>query len=600
MITLKKESEEMTLQEAIERARKFGLKVNDNGILLCPFHPDRNPSGNIYFNKTHGQVEYHCFGCGVSMGIDTFFKKISEKVTEYQEQGKGTVDVKEISKAKYDYGFMAKRLNENFFAILQGAGELEEQEIAYKALEYLQSRGFDERDIETFQIGFCLREHLEGVLTEAWARDELRKAFLVFPIKNREGRVVSFQFEDFLNRGKLENTKLNLSGKRSLAYLSDYSPETPIFVCEAIYDALSLEKLRGTYTFSTVALLGQASQEQIQELKELAKTNTIILALDNDKAGREGKEKLIKELVLANPYIYGIRLPDDVKDLNECLQRKGLDGIEEVILGIKKETLFGNLQEQIPLIIERFKEAKRQAIPIPKKIAYLSDFLKDGILPGLYGVAGMPGIGKTTWLNILCDELAKGGYKSFYFLTEEPNYRLITRTLKREGKSEMEELAKEDWIRNRFVVELTSEWRAETLKELIPSLLDVEGRGIIIVDSLHALGVSNDKLDLREKTILKTEILSHIARDYLVPVFFTSFIPKSEYRDTNKEPNIGVFKEAGEIEFLIDVGIVFWITPENLRNEKKEIKLIFVKNRFGKTGEIKLEFDTQRVDIRES
>lgn len=578
----------MEVKEAIEKTRKLGLKVSDNGQMLCPFHDDHNPSAFIYYNQYHKQVEFHCFGCGASMKIETFLERIN-----------GSQSKEEKKKISYTPDFIAERLNKNFIAIIDGAGEKEEMELGLKALSYLQSRGFGLEEINTFQIGFCLRRDLEGVLKESWVHDEKRKAFLSFPIKDREGKTFSLQFEDFLNRGVLSNTKLNLSGKRPLAFVSPYKPDIPIFVCEAFYDALSIEKLRDKYTFGTVALLGHPSKEQIEDLKELAKTNQLILALDNDKAGIEMKNQLTKELIIANPYIYGVKLPEDVKDLNECLQKKGTEGLEEVILKLQKETPIGNLQETIPIILERYKTAKENAFTIPRSLKYLEDFLKDGILPGLYAVAGMPGIGKTTWLNILCDDLAKEGIKSFYFLTEEPNYRLILRTVKREGKRGLEDIAILDWIKNRFVLELTTEYRAEKIKELIPSLLETEGKGILIIDSLHALQVENDKLDLREKTIFKLEILSHIARDLLIPVFFTSFIPKSEY--INKEqPNLGVFKEAGEIEYLIDVGIVLWAKPDEQRNEeKKEITLTFVKNRFGKTGDKKLYFYTDKCDIKE-
>ncbi|MBC7321353.1 toprim domain-containing protein, partial [bacterium] len=410
-----------------------------------------------------------------------------------------------------------------------------------------------------------------------------------------DGKVVSFQFEDFLNRGKLEITKLNLAGrKRSLAYFGDYSPDKPYFITEAIYDALSLEKTRDIFTFGVVALLGLPSQEQIEELKELAKTNDIILALDNDEAGKKMEEKLLKELVLVNPYIGAVRLPDGIKDLNELLQKEGKTGIEDAILWIKKVTPFGNVKERVPQILEKFRIAKENAFPIPEQMSYLREFFKDGLLPGLYGVAGIPGVGKTTWLNLLCDELAKIGYKSIYFLTEEPEYRLLLRTIKREGLKNFEELIAQDWIENRITFELTPEYTAESLENIISGIIEREGKAIFIMDSLHALQMNNS-LDTREKTILKTELLAHIARDLLIPVFFTSFIPKSLYKE---KPNIGAFKEAGEIEYLIDVGIVLWRDLEEKKDSKIPISLHIVKNRFGRTGEFPLIFEIENCHIR--
>lgn len=569
---------------AIKKIQKLGINIDKNGRLLCPFHNDHNPSAYIYYNKYHEQVEFHCFGCGRSYSLNRFLELIDAKDKQ---------DIK-----SYDYNFIADRFNKNFLALINGAGVEEERNLARQAEEYLRTRNLNIDDIEAFSIGFSTREHLISIKEfrdNRWLYDEDRKAFLVFPIRNREGKVVSFQFEDFLNRGIKEVTKFNLAGKqRSLAYFGNYSPKKPYFITEAIYDALSLEKTRDTFTFGVVALLGNPSQEQIKELKELARTNDIILALDNDEAGKRIEEVLLKELVLVNPYIKAIRLSEGIKDLNELLQKEGTLGIEDAILFCKKVTPFGNVKERVPQILEKFRIAKENAFPIPERLSYLREFFKDGLLPGLYGVAGIPGVGKTTWLNLLCDELAKSGYKSIYFLTEEPEYRLLLRTIKREGLRNFDELLEKDWIRKRITFELTPEYTAETLRDIISGIIREEGKAIFIVDSLHALQMNN-QLDTRERTILKTEILAHIARDLLIPVFFTSFIPKSLYKE---KPNIGAFKEAGEIEYLIDVGIVLWKDIEEKKEDKITIGLHVVKNRFGKTGELPLIFEVENCDIR--
>lgn len=581
----------LELARAIEMVKQahIDIEIENNGRMLCPFHNDHNPSAYIYYNKHHKQVEFHCFGCGKNYSFENFLELIKGK------------DRKREDVISYDFNFIADRLNKNFLALISGAGREEERLLAEKGLSYLSSRGFGLEEIESFGIGFCIRDHLSKIKDfkdNKWLYDKSRKAFLIFPIRNKEGKVVSFQFEDFLNRGRLEVTKLNLSGrKRTLSYFGDYSPNKPYFITEAIYDALSLEKTRDTFTFGVVALLGYPSEEEIKEIKELAKTNDIILALDNDESGKKMEERLLKELVLVNPYIGALRLPDGIKDINELLQKEGTLGIEDAILGIKKVTPFGNVRERVPRILEKFRIAKENAFPIPKDLSYLKEFFRDGFLPGLYGVAGIPGVGKTTWLNLMCDELAKIEYKSIYFLTEEPEYRLLLRTIKREGLKNFEELTEQDWIENRITFELTPEYTAESLEGIISGIIEREGNAIFILDSLHALQLGGGNLDTREKTILKTELLAHIARDLLIPVFFTSFIPKSLYKE---KPNIGAFKEAGEIEYLIDAGIVLWKDIEDCKKvDRIPISIHIVKNRFGKTGEIPLIFEISNCNIRE-
>jgi len=573
-------------QEAIEKARAEGLEIKENGSMFCPFHKETKPSAYLYYNKNHNQVEFHCFGCGRSYSFERFLGLVKGKEKEEEKQ-------------RYSLEFIASVLHSRFIALLNGVGDSQEQLLANKALEYLKGRGFDENDIERSYIGFSKREYLERIedfKVNPWLFDRARTCFLIYPIRDRDGRVCSLQMEDFLNRGKLEQTKLNLKGKvLPLCFLSPYSKDIPYIICEGFLDALSIEKLTPDFEIGTVALLGNPSKEQREELKGLAKANEIVLALDNDETGRRYQNELLKELALINPYIEGLGLPDEIKDVNELLQKKGVNGIKEAIVNSRRLTPFGNVKERVPEILEKFRIAKENAFPIPETLSYLEEFLKDGLLPGLYGVAGIPGIGKTTWLNLVCDEMAKIGCKSIYFLTEEPEYRLLLRTIKRENLKRFEELIQQDWIENRITFELTPEYTAESLKDIVSGIMSREGKTIFVVDSLHALQLGNNNPDTREKTILKTELLAHIARDLMIPVFFTSFIPKSLYKE---KPNIGVFKEAGEIEYLIDVGIVLWkdIDTGN-KDEKIPVSLHIVKNRYGKTGEVELLFNIERCDI---
>ncbi len=578
----------MRPQSAIEKARAEGLEINENGSMLCPFHKETKPSAYLYYNKNHNQVEFHCFGCGRSYSFERFLSLVKEEEREEEKQ-------------RYSLEYIASILHSRFIALLNGAGDSQEQELAKRALEYLKNRGFEEEDIERSYIGFSKREYLEKIedfKVNPWIFDRARTCFLVYPIRDRDGRVCSLQMEDFLNRGKLEQTKLNLKGKvMPICFLSPYSKDVPYIICEGFLDALSIEKLTPDFEIGSVALLGNPSKEQREELKGLAKANEIVLALDNDETGRRYQNELLKELALINPYIEGLGLPDGIKDVNELLQKKGVNGIKEAIVNSRRLTPFGNIKERVNDIMENFRIAKENAFPIPGTLSYLGEFFRDGILPGLYGLAGIPATGKTTYLNLLCDEMAKIGCKSIYFLTEEPEYRLLLRTIKREGLNGFRDLVNLDWIENRITFELTPEYTAESLKDIVSGIMSREGRAIFVVDSLHALMVSRNNTDVREKVILKTELLSHIARDLLIPVFFTSFIPKSSYRE---EPNLGMFKEAGEIEYLMDVGIILSSDRnKTIEEEKLKVTLTVIKNRFGRLGKKNLIFEPSRCNFRE-
>ena len=55
----------MTIYEAVKNtvpvpdaAAQYGMEISKNGMTLCPFHDDRNPSMKLNDNY------YYCFGCG--------------------------------------------------------------------------------------------------------------------------------------------------------------------------------------------------------------------------------------------------------------------------------------------------------------------------------------------------------------------------------------------------------------------------------------------------------------------------------------------------------------------------------------------------------
>ena len=67
----------MTIFEAVKTtvaprmaAEHFGLSVNRNGMVCCPFHVDRHPSMKLY------EDHYHCFGCQANGDVIAFSSKL--------------------------------------------------------------------------------------------------------------------------------------------------------------------------------------------------------------------------------------------------------------------------------------------------------------------------------------------------------------------------------------------------------------------------------------------------------------------------------------------------------------------------------------------
>ncbi len=62
MIDFNKIADSVTVREYTE---SIGIKVNRNGMILCPFHNDKNPSMKV-------DSRYHCFACGADGNVINF------------------------------------------------------------------------------------------------------------------------------------------------------------------------------------------------------------------------------------------------------------------------------------------------------------------------------------------------------------------------------------------------------------------------------------------------------------------------------------------------------------------------------------------------
>jgi replicative DNA helicase len=527
---------------------------------------------------------------------------------------------KESKERKFSdgYGFnlteFAEGLHNRFLLLLDGYKDWrfdDEPELAQEAYKYLQSRGFDLEDIRKYKIGFFygkLREHkeIEGidelVKKNSWIRTG--ECFLTFPIYDKDfSKVLNMQFENFMGRGSGENTKFFLRDiPITLWYSEKFNLSYSWVITEGIYDAMSMAKAG----YCAIATLGTPITEvKIKQLKELEE---LILCFDNDNAGMEFTEKIKKELATTKIKVYEIKLPEGVKDANELLikeQKEGIDKLEPV-----EVDFYPVWTKKINWIIERYEKSKEKAIPIPREFKFLDDIFKvdtgkgrGKLFAGLYALAGTPGVGKTTFLNQLCNELAKEKVYSIYFLSEEPEYVLLARTKIKEGFNSIRDLIGLDFLNYRITIEMSLEYRADKLKAIMEGILNRlnTDRALLVIDSLQALRLSGkieEKMPLREKTILKTEYLANIVRDLQIPVIFSSFMAREFYNGT---PSLSIFKESGDIEYLIDVGMALWRKEEDKKDNGDEqyVKLSVLKNRFGRLGEKSLRFDMKRMKFEE-
>jgi DNA primase len=297
----------------------------------CPFHTERSPS--FYVSPSRGS--YHCFGCSEHGDIFGFVMKIEG--INFKDALRLLADRAGVSISNFQ-----KEEQSNLIDIIEQATLFFEHNFTHNkiAREYILKRGVSLESIQKFRIGFANNEwrELYQKLNKASYTDEeivtsglcikhekgLYDRFrnrIMFPVMNASGKVVAYS-------GRILPSATDQQPEPA-KYVN--SPETPMYhkssilfgynfakqeiarskkvlVVEGQMDVVMCHQAGNT---NTVAISGTAfTPEHISILKRFAET--VILALDSDKAGYNAMLKSAALALESDLEVEGIKL--DEKD----------------------------------------------------------------------------------------------------------------------------------------------------------------------------------------------------------------------------------------------------------------------------------------------
>lgn len=271
----------------------------------CPFHGEKTPSFYVYDNA------YHCFGCGEHGDAIGFVMKsqglgFMEAVT--QLAGEAGLEVPKSSPQAAE----AERRRLGVMEVLEAAQAHYQQRLrrpeGKAALDYLLGRGLTSETITLYGLGWAGER---GALTAAMAAhdigiDQLTHAGLIrrdeesgrtfelfsnrvmFPIKDRRGRIISFGGR-ILGAGQpkyVNGPETSVFVKRQNLYGLDRAREgvragATLIVVEGYMDVIAAAQAGFT---GAVAPLGTAlTNEQLEVLWR--ESPCPVLCFDGDKAG---------------------------------------------------------------------------------------------------------------------------------------------------------------------------------------------------------------------------------------------------------------------------------------------------------------------------
>ncbi len=317
-------------------------KRGRNFFGLCPFHNEKTPS----FSVAPDKGIYHCFGCGQGGNAVNFIMEY-EKITfveALQQLGK------ELS---IEVEFSGDEKSKDFFSELYSlhdfATELYHKTLfldqAKKAKEYLLNRGFDEKSLKLFKVGYAPKDSsflLNKIKSKNLSKEAIEKSGLfgssnarfydrfrsriMFPISNSSGKIIAFGGRAF---GTDDPAK----------YMN--SPETPLYRKSEVFYGLNITReyirrennaiLVEGYTDliqlfqsnikNVIAVSGTAfTDRHVNHIRRL--TSKVFLCYDGDSAGINASLKAGYSLLKGGVEPRIIVIPDQ-HDPDEWIKKIG-------------------------------------------------------------------------------------------------------------------------------------------------------------------------------------------------------------------------------------------------------------------------------------
>lgn len=547
---------------------------------------------------------------------------------------------------KYDFTDVVDRLHKQLLESPEG-------------MKYFLDRGLSEDTIKRFKLGYepkgmneAFKDYPELQNKKIGDSHEKAECYQYFiPTFNDKGECtyILSRRNDILANQKIEEGKINykvddfrklktknLTGVSTTIYNFDEVMKNDlIFICEGWCDTLSLEN----EGYKSVALNSVTGVDKfidmIQEVEDY-QSKTYVIALDNDKSGKEARQKLqdkLQKLKCRVKHLYPEG--EGVKDINDMLLKDeksllySIIKIEQEIQEENDKILTQNsCYSHLNSILNKFISNKNRKL-LSTGYSKLDATLGGGLYNSLYVIGGISGLGKTSIVLNILENLAKKEQDVLFISLEMSREELVAKSLSRftretvdkrftpmdypsqrdiqNGNFDMEAPYFQEGLINYteaskhiFIKEANFNYNTELIREDIIKHKALRGKApVVVVDYLQVLPCLKDYGDDKKNIDFNITELKRISREYDIPVIVISSIGRQYYK---KPIDFEAFKSSGNIEFTADVVIGLQYSfmadignkQENQIQEMyqeakakypREVQTVILKNRNGSIGE---------------
>ncbi len=620
------------LTEYVESITDHSRKGNKKAYVcpLCDSGTGRNGTGA--FTITPDGNRWKCFSCekggdtldliGYVEGIDDYNSKLTRAgelfnmtidapAREYQNQDKTAQNTD-------THNSIHTPTSGNYLAFYKQAND------NIQATNYPEKRGLSKAILDRFKIGYVENWKLPNAPENVTGSPRL-----IIPVTQTSylARDTRDNIPDYQKQyAKMKVGRSDIFNGR--AFIDDL--DKPIFIVEGEIDALSIMEVGGVAvalgsTSNAKKLAGMVRDKQLER--------PLILALDNDSRGRRTQAELEGLLqVQKTPYTVAVLTEGTIKDPNEMLvkNREAFTARVEDAIKNARDDKEKYLETSTDNYIQDFLNGIADSVNTPSistGFPILDKYLDGGFYEGLYIVGAISSLGKTTLVTQIADQVASKGHDVLIFSLEMARAEIMAKSISRHTVMEVLQTGGE--MKNAKTVRgITAGNRYEkysnTERELIKNAVQTysgyakhiyitEGVGdlgvnqiratvekhtrytgntpLVIVDYLQILAPANERATDKQNTDKAVMELKRISRDFKTPVIGISSFNRDNY---NNAVSMQAFKESGAIEYSSDILIGLQLkgagqkefdATEAKSKDPREIELVILKNRNGKTGD---------------
>ena len=622
-------------------------KSKGANLYVCPLcGSGKGKNGTGAFSIKNG-TSWKCFSCSAGGDIFDLYGAING-TADHNEQLRGISELYEVqvtsyrSTAQEDFRaeYQNQPKNEQYThnsihtSAYTQAQQTETADYTYfflqahKAVEqtdYWRKRGLSKETVDRFKLGYVAE----------WRHPKAPKAptspRLIIPTST--GSYLARDTRDQIPEEQRAYSKSKVGSIQLFNKKALQTATKPIFIVEGELDALSIIEVGG----EAVALgTTTKSKALIELLKAQAPAQALIIALDNDKAGQRASRELTEGLQGLNIPCYSFNPCGEYKDANEALQRdrealtiavEEAEHLQDEEAQAQREAYLKNSTANY---LQSFVNGIADSVDtpyIPTGFKKLDSVLDGGLYEGLYIVGAISSLGKTTIITQIADQIAQAGTDVLIFSLEMARAEIMAKSISRHtlqsvlaiggdirnaktargittGKryidySQTERdlinssiLEYSKYAQNIYISEGVGDIGAEQIRETVRKHILFTGKTpVVIIDYLQILAPYSERATDKQNTDKAVMELKRISRDYKTPVIGISSFNRANYKEA---VTMEAFKESGAIEYSSDILIGLQLkgagkkdfdANEAKRKYPREIELVILKNRNGRTGD---------------